>query len=98
MQESLLSKHPITPLSTKEKVAVNLGVICISVFESVRSAYSSPFLLDVVGMSGTDYGNIFLVSRLWDAITDPLMGHLTDSTKSQYGRRKPWILFFLLPF
>eukprot|EP00300_Choanocystis_sp_HF-7_P009417 c16424_g1_i2.p1 GENE.c16424_g1_i2~~c16424_g1_i2.p1 ORF type:complete len:515 (+),score=-16.18 c16424_g1_i2:63-1607(+) len=99
MNETLLVQSvSLTPLTRKERIAVNLGVIFISVFEAVRSAYSSPFFLDVVGMSGSSYGVIYLISRCWDAITDPLMGYLTDTTKSKFGRRKPWILLFLLPF
>ena len=43
------------------------------------------------GLSLTVIGVIFLLGRLWDAIADPVMGALSDRTRSQYGRRKPWI-------
>lgn len=43
------------------------------------------------GLSLTVIGVIFLLGRLWDAIADPVMGSLSDRTRSRYGRRKPWI-------
>lgn len=36
-------------------------------------------------------GLIFLIGRLWDALSDPLVGTLSDRTRSRFGRRKPWI-------
>lgn len=43
------------------------------------------------GLSLTVIGVIFLLGRLWDAVADPVMGALSDRTRSRYGRRKPWI-------
>lgn len=43
------------------------------------------------GLSLTVIGVIFLLGRLWDAVADPVMGSLSDRTRSRYGRRKPWI-------
>lgn len=43
------------------------------------------------GLSLATIGIIFLLGRLWDAIADPVMGALSDGTRSRYGRRKPWI-------
>lgn len=43
-------------------------------------------------LSLTTIGAIFLAGRLWDALSDPLIGTLSDRTRSRHGRRKPWIL------
>lgn len=43
------------------------------------------------GISLGTIGLIFLFGRLWDAVTDPLVGALSDRTRSRFGRRKPWI-------
>lgn len=44
------------------------------------------------GLSLATIGTIMLVSRIFDAVTDPMIGYLSDSTKSPIGRRKPWII------
>lgn len=43
------------------------------------------------GLSLTSIGLIFLLGRLWDAVTDPVVGALSDRTRTRFGRRKPWI-------
>ena len=51
------------------------------------------FLTDVVGISIGTAGLVVGAARFWDAISDPLMGIITDNTKSKWGRRRPY--FFL---
>ena len=50
------------------------------------------FLTGVIGLSPAYAGFIVLISRIWDAISDPLMGVITDGTNSKYGRRRPYML------
>ncbi len=50
------------------------------------------FLTDVVKLTPALAGTIVLISRIWDAVSDPLMGVITDNTRSKYGRRRPYIL------
>ena len=50
------------------------------------------FLTDVVKLNPGLAGVIVLISRIWDAVSDPLMGIISDNTKSKYGRRRPYIL------
>jgi Na+/melibiose symporter-like transporter len=42
-------------------------------------------------------GTIFGVSRVWDAISDPLVGYYSDKTQSSLGRRRSWLLLSMLP-
>lgn len=46
-----------------------------------------------LGLSAFWLGVIMIIPRLWDAISDPVMGHLSDNTRSRWGRRRPYILF-----
>jgi sugar (glycoside-pentoside-hexuronide) transporter len=50
------------------------------------------FLTDIVGLTPALAGTIVLVSRVWDAISDPLMGVISDKTKTRWGRRRPYFL------
>ena len=50
------------------------------------------FLTDVVRISPALAGTVILISKIWDAVSDPLMGIITDNTESRWGRRKPYFL------
>src|SRR4051794_39023328 len=45
-----------------------------------------------LGLSAFWLGTIMIVPRLWDAIADPIVGHLSDRTRTRWGRRRPFIL------
>ncbi len=55
------------------------------------------FLTDIVGLSGKLAGLIFLLGEIWDAFTDPLMGYISDRTKSRFGRRRVYFLIGIFP-
>lgn len=50
------------------------------------------FYAQALGMSLTAVGAILLIARLWDLVTDPLVGYLSDYTPAHWGRRKSWIV------
>ena len=50
------------------------------------------FLTNIVGLAPVLAGGVTLISEIWDAISDPLMGVLSDNTKTKMGRRRPYIL------
>jgi GPH family glycoside/pentoside/hexuronide:cation symporter len=55
------------------------------------SIYLSRFYTGDMGLGLSAVANIMLFARLFDVITDPLVGYLSDHTKSRWGRRKPWM-------
>lgn len=65
--------------------ATFLGIIPIALY--LPFVYSRDF-----GLELTDVGLILMLSRICDVITDPLIGYLSDRTRSPMGRRKPWLL------
>jgi glycoside/pentoside/hexuronide:cation symporter, GPH family len=55
------------------------------------------YFTDTVGISAGLTGIIIMIGRMWDAVTDPVAGFLSDRTKSRWGRRRPWLLFGSFP-
>lgn len=63
----------------------------------LTSTYLMKFSTDVLGIAPAAMGTIFFVSRLWDAVSDPLAGFLSDRTRTRLGRRRPWLLVGAVP-
>jgi Na+/melibiose symporter-like transporter len=55
------------------------------------AVYLPPYYAQNLGLGLPLVGAIFMLSRIWDAATDPLIGSLSDATRTRFGRRKPWI-------
>ncbi len=55
------------------------------------------FLTDVAKLNPALAGTIIFVGKLWDAITDPTMGYISDNTRSNYGRRRLYFLIGIVP-
>jgi GPH family glycoside/pentoside/hexuronide:cation symporter len=56
------------------------------------------FLTNVAGLSPLAAGTVLLIGKIWDAVNDPLVGMLSDRTRSKWGRRYPWIFLTGIPF
>ena len=63
----------------------------------ILSLYVMKFSTDVLLIAPAVMGAIFSLSRIWDAISDPLVGYLSDRTTLRLGRRRTWILGSCLP-
>ena len=59
--------------------------------------YVMKFSTDVLLIAPAVMGVIFSISRVWDAISDPLVGYLSDRTQSRFGRRRTWIAASIVP-
>ena len=61
------------------------------------SLYVMKFSTDVLLIAPAVMGVIFSVSRVWDAVADPIVGYLSDRTKHPMGRRRAWMLASVIP-
>ncbi|MCS6837106.1 MAG: MFS transporter, partial [Anaerolineae bacterium] len=85
-------------LPVKTKLAYGAGDLGAAITAAITGFFLNAFLLDVAQLRPALVGIIFLVSTIWDAITDPIVGSLSDRTRTRWGRRRPWLLFGALPF
>ena len=85
-------------LSRATKIIYGAGDLGFSLTSTIIGAYFLFFLTDVVGLKPAVAGIAILVGRTWDYINDPLIGHLSDRTRSRWGRRRPFLLFGAIPF
>ncbi len=83
------------PLSTI--IHYNIPTVGVGFMFFMVSLYLMKFSTDVLLISPAVMGLIFGISRIWDAITDPVVGYLSDRTSLKAGRRRPWMLFSI-PF
>jgi len=59
--------------------------------------YIFKYSVDVLGIASATIGAILLLTRLWDAVSDPMVGYLSDRTQSRAGRRRPWLMASVVP-
>lgn len=69
-----------------------------SMFWKLFGAYLMIFYTDVFGISAAAVGTMFLVTRMWDSVFDPIIGVIADRTHSRFGRFRPYLLYLALPF
>ena len=84
--------------SLKEKIGYALGDAAAGgITWKVMSIAFPLFFTNVFGLTVADTATLMLVARMFDVITDPLMGSLADRTQSRWGTYRPWLIFGALP-
>ena len=87
-----------TRLSLWTKLVFGAGDWSVSSFGTLRQIFYAIFITDVVGLEPRLASIAALVGITWDAINDPLVGMISDRLKSKWGRRRPFLLWFSIPF
>ncbi len=85
-------------ISLKEKIGYGFGDAASSMFWKIFGMYSLFFYTDVFGITAAAAGTMFLVARLWDSFFDVFVGIISDRTKSRWGKYRPYLLWFAIPF
>jgi GPH family glycoside/pentoside/hexuronide:cation symporter len=83
-------------------VVYGLGFFGLSSITQALAGYFLFFYVDVLGLAVTLAAFVNVVYAIWDAVNDPLVGYLSDNTRSRWGRRRPWLVaglpFYLILF
>ncbi len=91
-----IPKEARLPIWTK--LVFGAGDWSVSSFGTLRQIFYAIFITDVVGLEPRLASVAALVGIFWDAVNDPLVGVLSDRIKSRWGRRRPFLLWFSIPF
>src|SRR5690625_1301782 len=87
----------LKPLSVVEKAGYAAGDAASNIYFQVFITFLMIFYTDVFGLPAAAVGTMFLVSRVFDAITDPLVGALADRANTRWGKFRPFVCFFAVP-
>jgi len=84
--------------SLKEKIGYGFGDMSSSMFWKIFSYYLPFFYSNIFGLRLDQVGVLLVVTRIWDAVSDPMMGILADRTRTKWGKFRPYLLIMALPF
>lgn len=82
----------------KEKIGYGMGDMSSSMFWKVFSYYLPIFYSDIFGLTLAQTASLMFVTRVWDAVSDPMMGVIADRTETRWGKYRPYLLWFAAPF
>jgi len=85
-------------LSFWTKLVYGTGDWSIASFGTLRQVFYAIFLTDVVGLEARLASFAALIGIIWDAVNDPIVGTISDRARSRWGRRRPFLLLFSIPF
>lgn len=82
----------------RRKIGYGFGDMASSMFWKIFSYYLPFFYSNVFGLSLIDAGVLVMVTRIWDAVSDPMMGIVADRTETKMGKYRPYLLWISVPF
>jgi sugar (glycoside-pentoside-hexuronide) transporter len=85
-------------LSVAEKIGFGMGDAACGIVYSSVTMFLTYFYTDIYGLSAAAVGIMFLVTRVLDAITDPLTGLVADRVHTRWGHFRPWLIWFAIPY
>ena len=86
------------PLKFKEKFGYGLGDAASNFFFQVFNLFLLYYYTDVYGLAPAAVGTMFLVTKIIDAVSDPVMGLVADRTESRWGKFRPYIFYAAVPY
>ncbi|MGX9522530.1 MFS transporter [Vibrio mediterranei] len=98
--KNIHTQHPrqTQSISLLEKVSYGFGDTSANIFMGMTMMFLTVYYTDVFKLDPATMGTLFLITRFIDAISDPLIGSISDKTKSKLGRYRPWLKVFAIPY
>ncbi len=94
-----LSQVDLGPhLSLVEKVGYGLGDTASNILYQAWSFFLMIFYTDVFGIDAKVASFMFLITRVWDMVNDPIMGMIADRTNTRWGKFRPYLLWMAVPY
>ncbi len=94
------SSQPDTITNRNSPIVYGIGTMALMIMTQAFSGYYMFYYVDVLGLAVTLAAVVNVIYAIWDAVNDPLMGYISDNTRTRWGRRRPWLLaglpFYLL--
>lgn len=98
-----MEKNPVPPVSAlvdpkkdrltlRELVGFGVGGVSYNLGVDAIKNLANPFYNVLLGINPAWIGMVMMIARIWDAVTDPVMGSISDNCRSRWGRRRPFIL------
>lgn len=84
-------------LSIRKKLGFGVCDLGGNLFFTAMGFWTLNYLTDTVALTAAAAGFAIMIGKFWDAVTDPMMGYISDRTKTRMGRRRPYILFGSIP-
>lgn len=84
-------------LTVKEKIGYGLGDTASNLYFQMYINFLLFYYTDVFGIPAAVTGTLFLLSRFWDAVNDPMMGIIADRTNTRWGKFRPYLIWIMVP-
>lgn len=94
----MVGKNKLTFAKVAERFSYGCGDFGCNIIYTAMSAFLLFYYTDYAGVSAAAVGTIMLISRVFDGISDIIMGVIVDRTKSRFGKARPWLLRMCVPF
>ncbi len=90
--------HDTQALSFTEKLGYGLGDTASNFFFATFNIFLLYYYTDIFGLSAAAVGTMFLLTKILDAVSDPIMGLIADRTSSRWGKFRPYLLWAAVPY
>jgi GPH family glycoside/pentoside/hexuronide:cation symporter len=87
----------IQKISIREKIGYSLGDTASNLFFQTFIYFMLFFYTDVFGITTKAAGIMFIITKIWDAVNDPMMGMIADRTNTRWGKFRPYLIWGAIP-